>query len=476
MFCLASDRIKKGFISAHLRFIRISSKKWGAGDNNHDIIGRFAVAGDVKHGLMMGTVPPLVMVTVPPLVYQLILILVSYTVNLALLIILAGDVEVNPGPLNARFCPCEVKKKGHTISCSSCSQKYHIDCVGLDEITEAALNKLKSWKCILCHTLPNEVKSELVKKLCPEISALNNKMEDMEERLNSKIDKISEMVSKSDKAREYSAIASKNLEQKVINTNRLMQNMSRQGASVESEQSREERNTRTLIVRNYTDRNIRNSQDIRSKIMKEFPGTVIRDARTTPGGSIVLVLDEDAAARKIKENWKKNWFGGNAGIVQAKNNPPSGMVKHVIIDDKTDNQIIEEIKSKYPNTEVDLFKTDNVFNGKMKIEFETKEHLEAVMRDRITIFQGRYMVENYNYKPRVIMCKNCQRFGHVARLCRSNHPVCGKCCSEDHETSDCEEDNLKCYHCDGNHETGHKDCEKMKMKLQQITDRRNGFA
>ena len=62
---------------------------------------------------------------------------------------------------------------------------------------------------------------------------------------------------------------------------------------------------------------------------------------------------------------------------------------------------------------------------------------------------------------------------HVATICRnrvSGSPRCGKCAETGHETKDCvkRKESYKCSHCDRNHETGAKDCEVMKLKLEEI--------
>ena len=109
--------------------------------------------------------------------------------------------------------------------------------------------------------------------------------------------------------------------------------------------------------------------------------------------------------------------------------------------------------------------------GIVKINFNTKEQFEEVMKDRITIFEQRYIIEEYNFKPRVIKCNNCQKFNHIARLCLS--PVlCGKCGNE-HNTNTCtvEPEDYACHHCKGNHQTGDKECPVMKTKEEAIKNR-----
>ena len=74
-------------------------------------------------------------------------------------------------------------------------------------------------------------------------------------------------------------------------------------------------------------------------------------------------------------------------------------------------------------------------------------------------------------KNSIVRCYNCQKFAHIARLCVYEGTICGKCSSKDHSTKECsvEPKDYKCFHCKGNHETGSKNCEVIKMKIEQLS-------
>ena len=76
-------------------------------------------------------------------------------------------------------------------------------------------------------------------------------------------------------------------------------------------------------------------------------------------------------------------------------------------------------------------------------------------------------------KPRVYKCNNCQKFGHIARICRAATPKWGKC-GNSHATTSCTatEKSYKCCHCNRNHETGNQECNVMKSKLVEVTTKR----
>ena len=150
----------------------------------------------------------------------------------------------------------------------------------------------------------------------------------------------------------------------------------------------------------------------------------------------------------------------------------AGIVKHVHTD-STEEEIIEELNDKYPDCEVDFFKRNNRFTGTLKIKFNKEEELKHAIDNCVTISQHRYVVEEYIFRPRVIRCNKCQAYGHLERLCLNERTVCGKCKSEEHETRECEEtvENYKCYHCNGNHQTGYKECAYFKEKEDAIKER-----
>ena len=90
-------------------------------------------------------------------------------VNLRILLILAGDIETNPGPIQLRgdknICPCEdILRNVLYITCVKCEQKWHVRCVGLEGITEAPLKKLLHWNCHLCYIFPDKVRELRQKK------------------------------------------------------------------------------------------------------------------------------------------------------------------------------------------------------------------------------------------------------------------------------------------------------------------------
>ena len=199
-----------------------------------------------------------------------------YTIDRSFLLIVAGDVELNPGPGDDTKCPCEKDKRDPTIKYSKCKQCWHISCVGLKGITDAALEKLKSWNCVICLELRARIKAKLALDLNEnKMDRLDNileKLNDMETNINKKInDKIvvpdpMAYNGNENNATEapYRAVAIKKLERKQAETNNLVRNLIRKNDENRPVNEEElNRKKKTRIVRMPKDVNIKHSKDIR---------------------------------------------------------------------------------------------------------------------------------------------------------------------------------------------------------------------
>lgn len=269
----------------------------------------------------------------------------------------------------------------------------------------------------------------------------------------------------------YSAAVRRKLESEVKQTNKLVGDLVKRQTGSTMKEEKRERNERTCIVKKPLDINIKNSRDIRKAVNRKYPGTVIRNTRYTAAGSILLEFDEKNVTNVVVENWDVTMFGGNSGIIRCDQNKPAGIIKHVH-EEVSVEEITEEIADKYPNTESELFMKDDIFIGTIKITFKDQDALDHAKINKMQLFHQKYIVEDYQSKPRVIVCRRCQRFGHVGRLC-GGIAKCGKCSSNQHEAKDCNvsADHYKCAHCNGNHITGTRDCQVYKDKEEELINR-----
>ena len=398
-------------------------------------------------------------------------------VNTRFLLLICGDIECNPGPeFDKNKCPCDEDIGRREVNvlyllCANCNQKWHLQCAGLEEITEkSVVKKIRKWKCFLCYEPPAKMKEKIDAEKEEEveiddenpIKGIYKKMKEM----NEKIEVLSKKVEKPHST--YSQVAQVANKQIGNNLNKLVNHLHRE-KNVANPQEEKDKQERTLVVKQYSDKNIKGSRDVRKQVNEAFPGAVIRNARTTAGGSILLELDDQETANNVAANWKDTFFGGNKGIMRGNKPRNAGIIKHVYTN-KTEKEIEDEITGKYEGSEVEFFKKNKKFTGTIKVKFSREGDLDDAIRNRIYIFRQRYLVEKYIFKPRVIMCLNCQKYGHVARVCHKENPVCGKCKSEEHDTDNCvvEDGHYKCYHCDGDHQTGSRSCLVHQAKEEEL--------
>lgn len=74
------------------------------------------------------------------------------------------------------------------------------------------------------------------------------------------------------------------------------------------------------------------------------------------------------------------------------------------------------------------------------------------------VYIGYMSYEVRAYVPPPLRCFKCQKYGHVAAVCRGKQK-CGRCAGE-HEYGKCEEGaKLKCCNCGGEHSSAYRGCE-----------------
>ena len=365
------------------------------------------------------------------------------------------------------------------IKCSSCSQYWHTTCVGLDNITKVACEKLTRWKCVLCAVIQSSIKEKLARSLNCSTNETNTvvvQLQKMEENLLAKIEETKKI---NNKKSPFLEAAVKSIEKSVNETNKQVRNQAKLSKSDNTHTERNDACTR--VVTGPKDINIRNSKDLRKKFneyypKETYPNILINHAIITAGGSFIFEFTDEESANTVEENWKKEYFGGNFGMIKYNSKNRTGIVKHVYDIDEV--EIEEEIQLNYPSiSNYDLFKKDGEFTGMIKVTFKNAEDLENAIHNKFIISHRKYQIEEFKHRPKVIKCNICQAFGHVARRCRNQEKLkCGKCSEPGHQTKDCEadEENFKCCHCESSeHITGSYKCPKVQERFQILSDRKN---
>ena len=78
--------------------------------------------------------------------------------------------------------------------------------------------------------------------------------------------------------------------------------------------------------------------------------------------------------------------------------------------------------------------------------------------------------EKYAPHLHITQCYKCHRYGHRAAKCRQKEQ-CGKCADE-HSTTDCTSEKLKCINCKGNYEAWHIECPARSQEGARLTQLR----
>ena len=83
------------------------------------------------------------------------------------LILLSGDIQLNPGPTRREKDPCSICSKGcrtKAILCDCCDSWYHTKCIGMSNVEYEELGKPSArWDCIRC-LFPNTFTDQIIGK------------------------------------------------------------------------------------------------------------------------------------------------------------------------------------------------------------------------------------------------------------------------------------------------------------------------
>lgn len=112
----------------------------------------------------------------------------------------------------------------------------------------------------------------------------------------------------------------------------------------------------------------------------------------------------------------------------------------------TDDEFLDEVKS------------DTPIRGIRRIQRRDGDKMSDTSVVVLT-FEGTHLPQQVvafgirlpvtKYVPKVLVCFNCSRYGHVAEQCRAK-ARCPKC-SQQHQAKDCQSDIVKCANCGGDH-------------------------
>ncbi|KAL5265903.1 hypothetical protein ACHWQZ_G006532 [Mnemiopsis leidyi] len=363
-------------------------------------------------------------------------------------------------------CCQEVTDRNDTsglgLECNGCGWYFHTSCTN-NPIGKDLFNALKDS--------PN-----YVKVLCPPCNTVygsaHMKLKRVEKKVDIMVENIGSVESKITNVSKapYNTVAAKGIKKDAIIPSRVLDSL-KSISRAKEDLDNAERSKRTRVVIKPEDVTIRTSRDIRRAFNKHYSGMVIKHCRLTASGSIMFEFDDEDTAKQVQSTWLTTYFGGNKGMKVPGDFNTTAMVKHVY-DDHDKEAMKKDILENYTAvTSCDFQKrrSDQSFNGMIKLEFSSREAMMDVVKNKIRFCNQRYIVEEFKRKSRVIKCSKCQGWGHIHRYCK-NPPKCGKC-AENHESKSCTiTSGFKCAHCKKDHQAGSFDCAVYKEKyLDQPT-------
>ena len=381
--------------------------------------------------------------------------------NFAIIDVLTSDGKISLKESTLCQYPCVVCSKevtdsndstGKGVCCDRCNKYFHNGCMEqpMSEVLYNAISNSPDYVKVYCPT-------------CVESNADICRLAKDVEEVKTQVKSYSAVVNKGivqDVEDMGLGIARKVVDKlkKTPQTGRVMTK-----AAGEDNQKRLLENSKTtLIVRQPKNKELINSYMIRKAFYKDYKNIPMKAAIVTAGGSIRLQFQDEETRDEVLKNWNKTVLGGNEGAVKPSVGKKIGLLKEV--DKDLEKEFItSEINKAYPDTETDLFMKNGKFMGVIKLTFKDQTAYDEAKKNGVIIENGKYIIEEYISKPRVIRCYRCQAYGHISRLCRSKKVRCGNCCEEGHESKDCEnntdQSKPKCLHCKLDHRTGSNQCE-----------------
>ena len=238
----------------------------------------------------------------------------------------------------------------------------------------------------------------------------------------------------------------------------------------------------SVIVRNVKSRKvIKTFGEIKREFTKHYPLTKVVYAHPTSGGALIIGFENHWDAEKVETGWKPYFFTefksekdmmsyDKTSCIIAHNLKTKALLKGIPITVK-DSTITKITQEKFPGSEVKRFVTRA---GKrletVMITFQTPTELEAALQDTLAIDNCIHSLEEYIQKRKVIQCYKCNKYGHVAKWCKSKKSCVF--CGNGHDGRDCLEQHSprrwRCSNCSGTHAADDEGCPTYREKIAQL--------
>jgi hypothetical protein len=112
---------------------------------------------------------------------------------------------------------------------------------------------------------------------------------------------------------------------------------------------------------------------------------------------------------------------------------------------------------------------ENAMHQSIKIFTHDPREADYCIQHGFNINGTHHHAVRYIPQAQITQCYRCHEYGHRSERCTKKQK-CGKCSDEAHPTNECNESEMKCPLCKGQHPAWHHECPNRKAERQRLND------
>lgn len=398
-------------------------------------------------------------------------------------------------------CKSEFAPGDLSIQCEGCLDHYHRQCTQLTKAAYDAIGKVKNihWFCDVCDgkimglvsRLPSfvekrEKEAELLTKTNHDLANITKELKGLDIKkkielfegvttcIGPKIQHLQDTIQKIDT--KITNMSSSNTWSSVVSNGIQAQ------TSITKSQWNPEASVVITGIKNFKETH--NSSTIKTELSKQYKQTKFKSVMKRANGNIIVETESKEAAENMINRWHGDLFGGSQCRSTRKRSHNTVVLKDVPLPLDIEKTGITEtelsvcIQQKFPGAKVQRFKRqDGTPMHLVKVDTETEQQAAELLQNGINL--GSLWVQAEDLKPRspkIVQCYKCLRLGHISLQCRSVQK-CSRCSEEGHSYKECANSSIiKCANCNGNHIAISHECNVIKKKMNELSERQNNHG
>ena len=232
--------------------------------------------------------------------------------------------------------------------------------------------------------------------------------------------------------------------------------------------------SKTLVVARLEDLKRFQPQVIKATLTGFRPSSshLIKQARLIANGKLLIEATTEVACAELLKNWPSGCFGKDATIKRLNDPSTANRDKTWLIafdiDKEADPKHVEKEFQRHHPTIENLVVLPSKGGTKAVAKFcVPAEEADNIIREGcFADFCHHRVSRSYNHIRR---CFNCQRYGHVAGVCRSKKR-CSQCGSSDQQHPNPCTASPRCCNCNGDHPAYSKHCSEYTSRATESSD------